>query len=228
MRRFIVELEPGVWLAQGKGYLSRTLKKENARSYSRWQDAKTGLTWAQKYRPFEGAQIIEIPAKGSFKKIRSGGIPLLYSGDIDRFWSKVDKDDPDECWEWTGPTDNYGYGMFSLRKKKIRAHRVAYFIFTGKSITNKLVCHSCDNPLCVNPFHLWTGSHQDNSSDMKEKNRHTPGEKDAASKLTEEQVLEIRSKYSFHKYTGVMLGREYGVAPTTILNIVHRKTWKHI
>jgi len=60
MKRYIIELEPGVWLARGQGDPCRTLVRAKARKYGRWQDAKTGLTWACKYRPFKNAQILEV------------------------------------------------------------------------------------------------------------------------------------------------------------------------
>ena len=63
MGRYIVELEPGVWLARGQGDPCRTVVKESARRYGRWQDARVGLRWAEKYRPFKNAQIIEVPTE---------------------------------------------------------------------------------------------------------------------------------------------------------------------
>lgn len=88
----------------------------------------------------------------------------------DKFWSKVDKRGPDECWYWTGAVDAYGYGRFSLLQQR-RTHRIAYMLIKG-SIPDKLfICHTCDNRACCNPNHLYSGTPADNTRDMMERNR---------------------------------------------------------
>ena len=93
-----------------------------------------------------------------------------------RFWSKVDQRGPDECWPWTAST-NGGYGAFGAKlfgEKKMRvhrAHRVAFFLATGVAPDDLVVCHSCDNPPCCNPAHLWLGTQADNNRDMSIKGR---------------------------------------------------------
>jgi hypothetical protein len=87
-----------------------------------------------------------------------------------RFWSNVKR--TNYCWEWTGGKKTDGYGCFKHGKER-GAHRIAYQLIYGKIPKNKSVCHSCDNPSCVNPTHLFVGSHFENMFDrqLKSKNR---------------------------------------------------------
>src|SRR5947208_683071 len=75
------------------------------------------------------------------------------------------------CWIWLGVAKHNGYGQIKVYKKYIRAHRLAYELFNGKIPLGSLICHTCDIPSCVNPEHLWLGTHVENALDMVKKGR---------------------------------------------------------
>jgi hypothetical protein len=90
----------------------------------------------------------------------------------DRFWSKVDKRGPDECWEWRGHRSHDGYGRVKIKGKIFTASRAVLFLTRGEPIPpGTYACHSCDNPPCCNPAHLWLGTNRDNQLDARRKGR---------------------------------------------------------
>jgi hypothetical protein len=113
---------------------------------------------------------------------------------IERFWSRVDRRSNDECWRWTAALDGKGYGRFRLPAGNKLAHRIAWELHNGTAVPKGMfVCHSCDNPVCVNPAHLWLGTVHDNIRDRTEKGRTSNGNvgKTACSRghqLTEENT----------------------------------------
>lgn len=150
---------------------------------------------------------------------------------IRKFWSRVRIDNPNKCWEWTGTKTKAGYGCIWIGGRKgnnRRAHRVSWEIANSQSVPNQLyVLHHCDNPICVNPDHLFLGTQKDNSDDMRSKGRavYPHDETHPFAKLNWIKVKEIREKYSngiFQK----QIAKEYGVAQTTIWQVLHHKTWK--
>src|SRR5258708_9493686 len=108
-----------------------------------------------------------------------------------RFSEKVSVSDG--CWEWTGYKASNGYGRFMLRGDAVRAHRACYEIYVGPIPEGMHVLHRCDNRGCVNPSHLFLGTHTDNMRDMEAKgrSRHPRGDNHLSSKLTESQVRAI-------------------------------------
>lgn len=145
-----------------------------------------------------------------------------------RFWSKVDIAGPDDCWEWQAST-NGAYGLTSYNGEVIVTHRLAWLFTNGPIPDGLLVCHTCDNPVCVNPAHLFLGTHSDNTNDAVKKGRwvDNSGEAHGNSKLTKKDVIEIRRLSSEGKSQRV-LGRMFGVDDKQIFNIIHRKQWTHI
>lgn len=142
-----------------------------------------------------------------------------------RFLSHVNKTSSQTgCWEWTAYKISNGYGQFGYNSKMQYAHRVSYELFKGP-IPKGLHClHTCDNPKCVCPSHLFLGTYQQNMDDRNSKNRQAKGENHGASKLTESQVLEIRNSTLSQKE----LTDLYHVTKQTISYIKNKKTWKHI
>lgn len=146
---------------------------------------------------------------------------------LDRFWEKVDKSKGDDkCWIWIAGLDSRGYGQFWLDGIDRKAHRISYILKNGDIPDDLIVCHHCDNPSCVNPNHLFLGTHQDNATDRDQKGRGASGECSGMSKLTWEQVREIRKRYIPRIVSQPKLAKEYGVTHTLIGYIVRNEIWK--
>lgn len=163
----------------------------------------------------------------------------LTTKDIERFWSKVSRtDDLDSCWEWKAKTVGNGYGQISIGGRPenggrfIMAHRIAYELELGEIPEGLRVLHTCDNPSCCNPRHLFVGTDKDNAIDKMKKGRWRggcpPGENSSRAKLTWDQVYEIREKYRTGGFTMQMLASEYGIWKGTIAKIINNQTWKEI
>lgn len=101
-------------------------------------------------------------------KLRESARPLLQ----ELFLEQVELDHATGCWLWRGRLTDKGYGQTYLLGVVAPAHRVAYALFTDKISPDRHVCHACDRPACVNPDHLWLGTHKDNMQDMVTKGRH--------------------------------------------------------
>jgi len=146
---------------------------------------------------------------------------------LDRFWSKVDKKGENECWLWTAGCFNTGYGSFYVHGKSERAHRFAYGISVGP-IGDKLVCHSCDIPLCMNPAHLFLGTSTENIQDAVGKGRmHIRGEHSPRAILSEEDIHDIRRRLDLGQ-THKMIGNLYMVHSSTIGRISSGDNWSHL
>lgn len=137
---------------------------------------------------------------------------------------------PNSCWNWTKSCFSDGYGQISLERKNWKAHRLSWTLFNGPIPEGKYVCHKCDNKKCINPRHMFLGTHKDNMDDMRSKGRDNfaKGERTGSAKLTEKQVLEIRDLWATGNWRIVDLCRKYNMTHVPIMCIVNRKTWKHI
>lgn len=132
------------------------------------------------------------------------------------------------CWEWTGGRDSDGYGRQKLRGKTRGAHVISYSLFVGVPIDGLCVLHRCDNPPCINPDHLFLGTHGDNSADRVAKGRQARGSSIGNAKLTDQSVSEIRSLYASGRYSQQDVASMFNVTKTSIRLIVKGRTWKHL
>jgi hypothetical protein len=131
------------------------------------------------------------------------------------------------CHEWQGGHGYHGYGGLVIGGRRIGAHRAAYEVFVGPIPEGMYVCHTCDNRTCVNPAHLFLGTHLDNRLDMVEKGRHARGSRHHWAKLTEPDVLDIRRRVAAGERQKDLC-TEYGVADSLVSRIVNRLIWTHI
>lgn len=175
--------------------------------------ADTRQRWLQerRKRPWFGAN-------------QTGGLGLS-----ERFWQKTEWQG--ECLIWHGAVNKNGYGSFSINGRSETASRVAWMLTHDSPIPDgMLVCHRCDNPLCMNAEHLFLGTHQDNMLDRDMKGRArgvcitSRGSGNVKAKLTEAQVLEIATS---QERTCVLM-RRYCVNKTTIQRIRSKTQWKHL
>lgn len=158
----------------------------------------------------------------------------------ERFWAKVRKGEPDECWEWQAGKCPFGYGFFFDGVGDRRAHRYSWVLQNGPIEGGLFVLHRCDNPPCVNPRHLFLGTHQDNSDDKMAKGRGghpsgdlTPpetrarGERHGRARITSADAAEIRGLYR-DGATPTSLSKRYGLGRSTINHILKGHTWVHV
>lgn len=141
--------------------------------------------------------------------------------DEERFWRRVQKGGPDDCWYWKGYIGPVGYGNLHFHGKSTNAHRVSYEIANGEIPAGICVLHKCDNSTCVNPKHLYLGSQQDNVNDREDRKR-----SNREFRLSEGLVQKIKTDLLTMKVSEV--SRKYKLPYINILNIAHGKTYKWV
>jgi hypothetical protein len=142
-----------------------------------------------------------------------------------KFSEKVDFSG--DCWLWIACKCHGGYGQYFSRPKQVSAHRFSWMHFNGDIPIGLKVLHKCDVRACVNPEHLFLGSSKDNSVDMVKKGRSARGERQGLSKLSSQDVADIRNQYSRGRskseFSLYGLAKRYGVSHAQISNIVNFK-----
>lgn len=142
---------------------------------------------------------------------------------------------PNECWIWYPIIDRYGqmhihyYNNGIRTMETFRPHRVAYVIANGPFDWDLNINHTCDNPPCCNPGHLWPGTQQEGMADMLNKGRRasTKGEKNGRAKLTPDDIKKIFFKRAMG-YTLKELGKEFSVSFGQIGHILNHGRWEHL
>lgn len=147
-----------------------------------------------------------------------------------RLMKNTRKDEKSGCWLWEGAKLKPGsYGRMNYNGKPYAlAHRVAYEIFIGPFDQSLDVLHDCDTPACINPHHLFLGTHQDNMADMLAKGRGQRGSRSGVAKLTEAKIQEIRQLAANGKFSHREIAKLFNIDKSAISRIANRKTWKHV
>jgi hypothetical protein len=145
----------------------------------------------------------------------------------ERFLAKVCPEPGSGCWLWRGMVGT-GYGMVRFERKMYPAHRLAWKLFRGEIAPGLAVCHKCDVRTCVNPEHLFLGTHAENMKDMKKKGRSPHGDEHSRSKLTAKNVSRIKAMLAEGHMRVSEIARAFGVTHATIDCIGKGKTWRHV
>lgn len=145
---------------------------------------------------------------------------------VERFYTKIDRSS-NNCWIWKGRKTKGGYGNVDIihdgKWRGINAHRLSYLLIHGEVPDNIHVCHSCDNPPCCRPDHLWLGTFEENMQDAIDKGRKdNTGEKNGRRKINWETVNEIRA---CKDKTRNELAKEYGLKKMQVGNIIRNISW---
>lgn len=155
-------------------------------------------------------------------------LPYPSDEQAQRFWAKVRVAEGDACWLWTASLNKYGYGQFGLDRKRrsVRAHRLAFFLYYGADPYPCDILHRCDNRACCYPEHFFLGNRKDNANDRDAKGRTLHGIQLPQAKLTEEKVREIRKRRAAGD-SYYSLARDFDLTPSGVYYIVTRH-WKHV
>lgn len=136
-----------------------------------------------------------------------------------------------DCHLWTASTNKFGYGKLAVGNNSWTfAHRFSYELNKGEVPEGLCVLHTCDNPACVNPEHLYLGDYKQNAVDREQRQRgnHAFGEKHGRNKLSVDSVRKIRKEFQTGKFSFRQLGKIYGVDGKTVADIVHNKLWQSL
>jgi hypothetical protein len=143
---------------------------------------------------------------------------------------RVEIDLKSKCWLWMGKPTKDGYGQTKVNGKRWVVSRLVYKLYFGDFDKTKIVCHTCDNPRCVNPKHLFLGTQKDNMLDMVKKKRNFKRIKptDPRIKISTKSVLEIRALTKEGKLSHGVIAEMYGITRSNVGAIHRRKSWKHL
>lgn len=150
------------------------------------------------------------------------------------FIAKIDKAGPNGCWLWRGGKSSAGYGQVWLGKRPTRTHvlvhRHVFECLVGPIPAGMLICHTCDNPPCCNPDHLFVGDKRANARDMVRKQRDRPrrGALSPRAKLTDMQVVAMRFQRGEHGTSYEKLAQQFGVGHSVVQRICVGKVWRHL
>jgi hypothetical protein len=144
--------------------------------------------------------------------------------DVARFFSKVDVKKEKECWEYRGWIGEHGYGVIKIIDSNWLAHRVSYTLFYGHISPDLVIRHKCDNKSCVNPYHLETGTQQDNVMDCVIRNRTAKGSKNGRAKITEQQAMDIFKDTRSY----VQISKDYPITKDMVSRIKMGIAWGHV
>lgn len=154
-------------------------------------------------------------------------------GFIVRFWSKVDRKEPNECWIWKGSFKENGYpqlgvGSITNGTRTMRmAHRLSWLIHFGEVPAGKFVLHHCDTPACVNPNHLYLGTNTDNMGDAARRDRIAHGVRHTYAKLNPEKVRRVRAMFKAGTNCN-QIAEKMGVTSATIQQVIEGQTWRRV
>lgn len=153
---------------------------------------------------------------------------------VQRFWAQVDTTPGQSkgCWNWKGKPKEDGYGQFLVKtdgkQKLYKAHRYSWELHNGPIPPGFMVCHTCDNRMCVKPEHFFLGTHKDNSQDMVQKGRSCLGQKNGRTGLTDQQAKEILLGFFKDGVPKKELLKRYPIGYTALGFLLRGQSWVHV